>query len=217
MGYLAEGGYVVAVVLLSRLLHGRCGVGASTTRKLVHILIGFVFPIQYYFFREDALGMLLLPAIITITLFLVARYRLIPAMVNPENPYGIFYYALGILVLNLVAVLYPAMHAAEGAAVFALAFGDGAATLLTPLFKKRHKIFRGKTVEGTLLCFLFAALGMLLLGLMLPALMLPPLLILGVAALTALIELFTGRYDNLAILFGVAALCLLVTTGGALC
>ena len=52
---------------------------------------------------------------------------------------------------------------------------------------------------------------------MLPPLMLPPLLILGAAALTALIELFTGRYDNLAILFGVVALCLLVNGGGLVC
>ena len=217
MGYLAEGGYVIAVVLLSRLLHGRGWASASVTRKLVHILIGFVFPIQYHFFREDALGMLLLPAIITVTLFLVARYRLIPAMVNPNNPYGIFYYALGILALNAVAVLCPAMHAAEGAAVFALAFGDGAAALLSPLFKRRHRIRGDKTIEGTLLCFLFAALGILLVGVMLPSLMLSPWLILGAAALASLLELFGGRYDNLAILFGVAALCLLANGGILVC
>jgi dolichol kinase len=109
------------------------------------------------------------------------------------------------------------MQAAAGAAVFALAFGDGAAALLTPLFSTRHKLYREKTLEGSLLCLIFAALGILLLGVMLPSLMLPPLLILGAAVLTTVLELFTGRYDNPAILFGVAALCLLFTEGGVLC
>ena len=133
MGYIVEVGYVLAVVLLSRILHGRFGVSASVTRKLVHILIAFVFPIQYHFFKTDALGLLIVPSLITVTLFLVARFSLIPAMVNPKNRYGIFYYAAGITTLNVISVFYPAFHAAAGAAVFCLAFGDGAAALLASL------------------------------------------------------------------------------------
>ena len=206
MGYAVEVGYVLAVVLLSRILHGRFGVSASITRKLVHILIAFVFPIQYHFFANDVLGMLLVPALITVTLYLVARFSLVPAMVNPDNRYGIFYYAVGITALNLLTLCTPDLHAATGAAVFCLAFGDGAAALLTGFLKKRHKIYGEKTVEGTLFCFTFAALGMLLLGWIFPTLMLPLPLLFAAAALTAVLELLCGRYDNLAILGGVALL-----------
>ena len=206
MGYAVEVGYVLAVVLLSRILHGRFGVSASVTRKLVHILIAFVFPIQYHFFANDALGLLLVPALITVTLWLVARFSLIPALVNPDNRYGIFYYAAGITALNLITVFVPSLHAAAGAAVFCLAFGDGAAALLTGFLKARHKIYGEKTIEGTLFCFAFSFLGMLLLGGIFPALMLPLPLLLSAAALTAVLELFCGRYDNLAILGGVALL-----------
>lgn len=204
MGYIVEVGYVLAVVLLSRILHGRFGVSAAITRKLVHILIAFVFPIQYHFFKTDALGLLIVPSLITVTLFLVARFSLIPAMVNPKNRYGIFYYAAGITALNVISVFYPAFHAAAGAAVFCLAFGDGAAALLSGFVKNRHPLWREKSVEGTLFCFVFSVLGMLLLGVMFRSLLLPLPLVFAVAALTAVLELFCGRLDNLAILAGVA-------------
>lgn len=210
MGYLAEVAYIAAVCLASHILHTRAGVSTAVTRKLTHILIGLVFPIQYYFFREDTLGLLLVPLFVTVTLFLVARYRLIPSMVNPENPYGIFYYALSILLSNAVCLLYPPYHAAAGAAIACLALGDGAAALLTVRLPVRHRLFREKTVEGALFCLVFSALGMLLLGLLFPPLALSPLLLLSAALLATVLELFCGKLDNPAIVLGVGlyvALC----------
>ncbi|MBQ2719820.1 MAG: hypothetical protein IJF73_07120 [Clostridia bacterium] len=211
MGYLVECGYILLVVLLSFLLHRYLHVPAGVTRKLTHILIGFVFVIQYHYFREDALGLLLIPSLVTVALFLVARFRLVPSMVNPKNPYGIFLYALSITLANAVAAVYPPFLVAEGAAIACLALGDGFAALLTSPLKRRHALLFGKSWEGTLLCFLFSALGMALLGLCFPALVLPPLWLVGAAALAAVLELLTGKYDNPAILFGVSALVALVT------
>ena len=203
MGYLAEVGYIAAVCLFSHALHKWAGVSSSVTRKLTHILIGFVFIIQYHFFREDPLGLLLVPAIVTVSLFLVARFRLIRSMVNPENPYGIFYYALAILLSNAIAILYPPYHAAAGAAILSLSLGDGAAALLSGLFPRRHRLLGEKTAEGSLLCFLFSLLGMWLLGLVFPAIALPLSLLPLLAVLATLLELFAGRFDNPAIVFGV--------------
>ncbi len=206
MGYLVEIGYIAAVCLLSHLLHTRAGVKGATTRKLTHILIGAVFFLQYAFFRDDILGMLLVPALVTVGLFLVAHFRLVPSMVNPENPYGIFLYALAILISNVIAILVPAYHAAAGAAILALSLGDGAAALGTSFLKKPHRLYREKTVEGSTLCLLFSLLGMLLPGLFFPALALSPWLLLPAALFSAGLELFTGRLDNLAIVFGVGGL-----------
>ena len=211
MGYLAEVGYIAAVCLLSHALHRGAGVSAAVTRKLTHILIGFVFPIQYYFFREDALGLLLVPALVTAGLFVVARFRLIASMVNPENPYGIFYYALAILLSNIVSILYPPYHAAAGAAILSLSLGDGAAALLSRLFPRRHRLLGDKTAEGSLLCFLFSLLGMWLLGLVFPAIALPPSLLPLLAVLGTLLELFSGRLDNPAIVLGVGLAAVLLS------
>ncbi len=203
MGYLAEVLYIAAVCLVSHLLHTRLGAKASTARKLTHILIGAVFFLQYVFFREDTLGMLLVPSAVTVGLFLVARFRLVPSLVNPENPYGIFFYALGILASNVIAIAFPAYHAAAGAAILALSLGDGVAALGGSHVKHPHRLFREKTLEGSALCLVFSFLGMLLLGLVFPSLALSPWLLLPASLLATVLELYTGRLDNLAIVFGV--------------
>ena len=212
MGYLAEIGYIAAVCAAAHLLHRCLHVPGHITRKLIHILIGFVFFIQYHFFREDVAGLLIVPAAVTLGLFLVARLRLLPSMVNPDNPYGIFYYALSILLSNVVAILYPPYHAAAGAAILCLAFGDGAAALLASLLPRRHRLIGEKSVEGSLFCLLFSYLGMWLVTLAFPSLSLPPLLLPFLALLTVLLELFTGRYDNPAIVLGVGVAALLLQT-----
>lgn len=211
MGYLAEVGYIAAVCLFSAALHKWAGLSSSVTRKLTHILIGFVFVIQYHFFRDDPLGLLLVPAVVTVALYLVARLRLVRSMVNPENPYGIFYYALAILLSNAVSILYPPYHAAAGAAIMALALGDGAAALIAPLFRRRHRLLGQKTAEGSLLCFLFSLLGMWLLGVVFPAIALPLALLPLLAVLATLLELFCGRFDNPAIVFGVGLVAALLS------
>ena len=210
MGYLVEVGYIGAVCLLAHLLHKRAGVPAPITRKLIHILIGGVLIIQYFYFRDDPVGLLAVPAFVTVGLYLVARLRLIPSMVNPENPYGIFYYALAILVSNGISILYPPYHAAAGAAILCLALGDGAAALVASLLPRRHRLFREKSVEGTLSCFLFSYLGMLLLGIIFPSLALPAWLLPVAALASAVIELIADRFDNPAIVFGVGALVALL-------
>ncbi len=210
MGYLVEALYVLAVVAFTSALHRYFKVDSAVTRKLTHILIGFVFIIQYHYFREDVLGLLLLPSIITVGLFLVARFRLVESMVNPKSPYGIFYYALSITVSNAIACFYPPYLGAAGVAIFCLAFGDGFAALLGGALPRRHRILGEKSVEGSVICFFFAAAGMVILGLFFPALMLSPWLLFGAAALTAVLELFGGRYDNPAIVFGVGALVALL-------
>ena len=210
MGYLIEGLYVLFVVALSFALHRYLGVNSATTRKLAHILIGFVFVIQYHYFSKDALGLLLLPSIITVGLFLVARFRLVESMVNPENPYGIFYYALAITLSNAVACFYPPYLGAAGTAIFCLSFGDGFAALLAGAFPKRHRLYGAKSIEGSLICFFFSVAGMVILGLFFPALMLSPLVLFGAAALATVLELFTGRFDNPAIVFGVGIFVVLL-------
>lgn len=70
---------------------------------------------------------------------------------------GPIYYALSILIL--VPLTWD-LKAVGMAAIMIMAWGDGAASAIAPKLKKLHKYpFGDKTVEGSLIMFLFGFLG----------------------------------------------------------
>ncbi len=206
--YAIELLYVAAVVGGAQLIQNCFSVRREVVRKIVHILICFVWVFQYYFFT-DGVGfvsprIVVVPAVVTLLLFFTARYRLVPSFVNEDNPYGIFYYAAAITGVSLLSWLLPATLTPGGLSIFCLSFGDGAAALFGMCLPRTHRLYRKKTWEGTLACFAFAALGMCLLQIMVPYTA-EVWVILFLAALSAVLELFSGKYDNPAIVFGVSA------------
>jgi phytol kinase len=73
------------------------------------------------------------------------------------HAYGPLYYILSIMILLIVA--WNFRHIAM-AAVMIMAWGDGAASVLGPRFKKRHLYPNSsKSLEGSLAMFIFAMLG----------------------------------------------------------
>lgn len=104
--------------------------------------------------------------------------------------------ALGAL---LTLVLFPPVAACAG--IFALAFGDGIASLAGKLFGKRKIPYTGgKTVEGSLACFAAVAVSTL-------AVLLDPAKALACALLAMLIEVLPLKdYDNLLIPVAIGAL-----------
>jgi len=104
--------------------------------------------------------------------------------------------ALGVL---LALVLFPPIAACVG--IFALAFGDGIASLAGKLFG-RIKIPHtgGKTVAGSMACFAAVAISSF-------AVLLDPVKALAVALLAMLIEVLPLKdYDNLLIPIAIGAL-----------
>ena len=86
-----------------------------------------------------------------------------------------------------------------GLGIFALSFGDGFAALIGKRYGKyTPKLYANKSVAGTLACVLFAFLGMALVSLMMGHVVAAwKLLVLGVLA--AVLEIFSGDWDNIAI------------------
>ena len=140
--------------------------GSELTRKGIHILIAFTPFIAAYSRSGTALFLMLgtfvyvwaeslrflgfsLPFISSVTKA-VLRTR------EKDN------FALGPVTLGLgallVLILFPAPVAA--AAIYALAFGDSAATL-TGMFlgRIRPSFLRGKSIEGSLACFAVSAIA----------------------------------------------------------
>ena len=202
MGYLAEFLYIGAAVGLLAFLRRRFSLPRDVTRKLTHILMCFVYVPEYLFFR-DRWQILVVPVIVTLLLFFTARYALVPSMVNPENPYGIFFYAVAVTAVMALSLLFPAFLLPAGAAIFCLSFGDGFAALLGGFVKRPHRLIGKKSVEGCFFCFAFSLVGLLILGLLIPEAMLTFPAALITAAVATVLELVGGRFDNLLISFGV--------------
>jgi len=104
--------------------------------------------------------------------------------------------ALGVL---FALVMFPPVAACVG--VFALAFGDGIASLAGKLFgRKKIPYTGGKTFEGSIACFLAVAVSSF-------AVLHDPLKALAVALLAMLIEVLPLKdYDNLFIPIAIGAL-----------
>jgi phytol kinase len=76
------------------------------------------------------------------------------------HAYGPLYYIISILILLIIA--WNFRHIAM-AAIMIMAWGDGAASVLGPRFKKRHLYLNSdKSLEGSIAMFIFAILGALL-------------------------------------------------------
>lgn len=112
-------------------------------------------------------------------------------------------FVLGPITLGLGAmlalILYP--EPAASIAIFALAFGDGVASLAGKVFRGPVIPFtRGKTVSGTVACFLAVfAVTMQVTA--------RPLESLAIAAAAAILEAIpAGNFDNIVVPFGVGLL-----------
>jgi phytol kinase len=112
-------------------------------------------------------------------------------------------FVLGPITLGLGAmlalILYP--EPAASIAIFALAFGDGVASLAGKVFRGPTIPFtRGKTVSGTVACFLAVfAVTMQVTA--------RPLESLAIAATAAILEAIpAGNFDNIVVPFGVGLL-----------
>ncbi len=104
--------------------------------------------------------------------------------------------ALGVL---FALVLFPPLAARSG--IFALAFGDGIASLAGKLFgRKRIPYTGGKTVEGSLACFAAVTISTF-------TVLFDPVKSLAVGFLAMLIEVLPLKdYDNLLIPIAIGAL-----------
>jgi dolichol kinase len=112
------------------------------------------------------------------------------------------------------ALLFPSTIMETGIATFVLCFGDGLAALIGS--NARHKIFirKGKSLNGTIACFVGAAFGLVLFSLLMTY-KITPLVILVLSAETAVLELVGCGLDNFSILYGVyLTACLLTHIGG---
>jgi phytol kinase len=154
--------FIGAVELLRRKLN----LGAYTTRRAIHLFAGV--SILFVPFFSSVVYPLLLPigmGIITAASFALRKQSFLTQSMVDEKRYSrlhaygpVFYIiSIGVLLLSLWSQRPIIM-----AATMVMAWGDGAASAITPSLKKRHLYpFSDKSIEGSVMMFIFAFLGAL--------------------------------------------------------
>jgi len=158
--------FVILVIAVSELLRKRLNLGAYTTRRAIHLLAGdAILSIPFF---SNVVYPLLLPIGMGLMTGLSLATRkesfLTQTMVDEKrysrvHAYGPVFYIISIGVLLLA---FWSQKPIVMAATMIMAWGDGAASAITPSLRKRHvHPFSDKSLEGSTMMFVFAFLGAL--------------------------------------------------------
>lgn len=158
-GYLFSILYVLLCVGLAVIV-GRLGVPKKYTRKIIHILVGFVWVILYHYMGAGSVHFLAVCLLFLVLLTVDYKFKLLPAMSSDgDNAPGTVYYALAMSVMAAVTLYAPDMILPFGVGVFCTSLGDGFAAVIGQLVTKGNpKIWGEKTLYGTLTSFAFCLL-----------------------------------------------------------
>jgi phytol kinase len=157
---------VILIIGISELLRKRLNLGAYTTRRAIHLLAGDIILLIPFF--SSVIYPLLIPIglglMITLSFALRKGSFMTQTMVDEKrysklHAYGPVFYiiSIGILLLALWSQKPVVM-----AATMVMAWGDSAASAITPSLKRRHVYpISDKSLEGSSMMFVFAFLGAL--------------------------------------------------------
>ena len=158
LGYLLTYIYVFLILILLGIFKKKKIININTSRKLIHIFMGFTWIIMIYFFGIS-IHLIILPITMVLFNFLSYEWNIASSMEqeNKESK-GTIYYAVSFVIMALITYFYPDFLPFYGIGVFVLALGDGLAPFIGRKWPK-HKIgSSNKTYAGSLtvcLCTIF--------------------------------------------------------------
>lgn len=215
-GYIYSYTYLFGVIFLIGLLQKLFKLRLETSRKLIHIFIGFTWLIllKYHVYTWHFIVVPFSFVLINTISYKFKIFKMYERTDESKNHYGTIYYAISMTVMAAVSLLFPQALFPYGIAVFCLSFGDGAAALFGSMFSRYNiMITKEKSVIGTSCCCIFTFLGLILFTLILPVkISIPAMLILSVS--TAILELAGKGLDNFTITWGIMILSTLMLNWG---
>jgi phytol kinase len=180
----------------------------EAVRKLLHMLTVFIILLDFFFSKE----FIIIFGALFIIVYVVAEYFRFKgeriAFITDLVKYAArgkelkgwvltpLYILISIIILiSIGGTVIPSSAAYVG--IVAATFGDSSAALFGKKFGRHsHWILKGKSVEGSLAFFVTTFVGSLFFVYWPVAMV--------VAALAAIIEIFSGQFDNITIPFGAA-------------
>lgn len=158
---------VVLLIAVSEFLRKKLNLGAYTARRAIHLLAGDAILLLPFF--SNVIYPLLLPigmGLMTGLAFAVRKQSFLTQSMVDETRYSRLHAYGPVFYIISIGVLLIALWSQKPivmAATMMMAWGDGAASAITPSLKKRHLYpFSDKSFEGSAMMFIFAFLGALL-------------------------------------------------------
>ena len=160
-GYLIGYGYLAVLLVTAEFLVRR-GVPQEVLRKVLHWLIGFEWLVLYFFFADSA-QIVVIPCSFVVINALSYKFKFFRSIERKkDNHAGTIFYALAMAGMSIATACDGRFLVPFGVATFCLSFGDGAAALAGKYLQPNLPAF-GKSLNGTLFCFVFAYVGQVVL------------------------------------------------------
>ena len=210
-GYILSTAYIVLVIALTWFIRKKFVFTDEVYRKFLHISISFAWPIMYYTLAGTIHLFILMLGLVVVSLIGIKLGIFdVLSRGNEKHTLGIVLFPVSIFFMVIITQFIPNAVYACGLGIFALSFGDGLAALIGKRYGKyTPRLYDNKSVAGTLACITFAFFGMALVSLLMGHIVSAwKLLVLG--TLAAVIELFSGDWDNIAIPIPVMLVAYLV-------
>lgn len=211
IGYIIVYGYLFICFFILSLLRYYFDIKTEYTRKIMHFLTGLTWFIINHFYINE-IHMIIIPLTFVLINILSYKFKIFKIVERTEkNHFGTVYYAIGILILQILNYFKPPFIMATSISVIILTFGDGAASFFGSLFKNNKlKLLFDKSITGFLSFILFSILGILIYTNYYNVFVDRNALVIIVLT-GAVLELITGGgLDNLSILFGITTLAYLL-------
>ncbi len=155
LGYILTYSYLTIILLGTTLLKKKFNYKEETTRKIIHILVGFSWFIMVYFFNTT-IHLIIPPLTFIFINYLSYKKDLIKSMERTKNKSkGTIYYALSFTILAFITYSKPDFLPYYGIGVLTMALGDG----LAPFMNFNSKLEIGstkKTYTGSACVFIIA-------------------------------------------------------------
>ncbi len=206
-GYLFSILYALLCLGLAFVIY-KLGAPKKTTRKIVHILVGFEWVILYNFMGPTP-HFLAICLLFLLILAVAYRKNLMPMISSDgDNAPGTVYYAVAMSIMAILTLVIPEMILPFGIGVFCTSLGDGLAGMvgqsITASWNKR--IWGNKSIVGAVVNFI-SCFGVAMFFSLYFNLSLSVGHFVAIALLALELELFTGRgLDNISITLGTSLL-----------
>lgn len=209
IGYAVTLGYLAFIILFFGFVNKKFKVDVEITRKILHILIGFTWVLMDIFWGLSY-HQIIMCALFVVVNALSRKYKIFSGIERDnDNHPGTVYYALAMLALSIASYCYKPLYIPFGMAVMCLSFGDGLAPIFSIAFRKHNrKLVYNKTLAGTLACFIFASVSLIIFKACYK-IEISYLSLIAIASVVAMIELYCQwGLDNFGITFSAALLSL---------
>lgn len=127
-------------------------------RKVMHLLLGGIVLILYYYFRNSVL-IFLVPLLFLAINLLLYFLKPLQSLQREKKDLGIVFYALSCTVMSALTAYDNTLILPFVIAVACMSFGDCFAGIAGIFLRPRIQVFASKTLFGALACFVASAVG----------------------------------------------------------